>query len=379
MARRPIAMDAPRSTPMREAELAARWAVGAWRGASLRALSGATYRLIYEGRRNGGPGPDFRDAALETENGARLLGDIELHLRARDWLAHGHHNDKRYNRVVLHVALDAASSSAPLMDGRDVPIVRLSFTQAPISPPPGWPCADLSARIGHMALRSLLLWAATERFERHVRAFTDDLSHTLSARDTSGSCWNAADRVLWLALAGALGYGQHREALLQAGLHLLMGVPLDLDSARRSERNRLGGLLALWDRWRMTGPWEPLRAALLAGPAAIVMALRVPGGAISASRARIMAANVVFPFTVALAARTGDVTLAERARAAHLESPGLPSNQITREMAFRLGLTILPTGAAAQQGLHHLWATWCHAKDCERCPCNPRRTSPKTL
>ena len=67
MARRPTAMDTPRSIPMREEELAARWAAGAWRGATLRTLSGATYRLIYEGRRNGGPGPDFRDAALEAD------------------------------------------------------------------------------------------------------------------------------------------------------------------------------------------------------------------------------------------------------------------------------------------------------------------------
>jgi hypothetical protein len=52
MAGRPTAMDAPRSTPMREAELAARWAAGVWRGATLSTLSGATYRLIYEGRRS---------------------------------------------------------------------------------------------------------------------------------------------------------------------------------------------------------------------------------------------------------------------------------------------------------------------------------------
>ena len=307
----------------------------------------------------------------------RLLGDIELHLRARDWLAHGHHTDKRYNRVVLHVALDAASSSSPLMDGRDIPIVRLSFTQAPTSPPPGWPCADLSARIGHIALRSLLLWAATERFETHVRAFNDALSCATS--DTSQGCWSAADRILWVALAEALGYGQHRDALCQAGIRLLAGNSLELNDARRSERNRLGGLLALWERWRVTGPWEPLRAALLAGPAAVIMALRVLGGAISPARARIMAANVVFPFAAALATQMGDAALAERARATYLESPALPSNQITREMTRQLGLTIPPSGAAAQQGLHHLWASWCHAKDCERCPGNPRRTSPKTL
>jgi hypothetical protein len=329
----------PRPAPMREAELAARWAAGAWRGATLRALSGAIYRLIFEGRRNGGPGPDFRDAALQTENGARLLGDIELHLRARDWLAHGHHTDRRYNRVVLHIALDTSSSSSPLASGEDVPVVCLNFSQTAIQAPPDWPCAHLQARGGAVALRALLLWAESERFERHVRAFTDDLSRASPAHDTSDSGWTAPDRVLWLALAEALGYGQHREALRQAGIGLLIGEPLGLDSAHSGERIRLGGLLALWDRWRVTGPWEALRVALMAGSAAVVAALRVPGGAISASRARIMAANVVFPFAVALAARMGEASLAERARAAYLESPGLPSNQITREMALHLGLT----------------------------------------
>jgi hypothetical protein len=228
-----------------------------------------------------------------------------------------------------------------------------------------------------MALRSLLLWAGSARFETHVRAFSDALSRATS--DMSLESWSAADRVLWVALAEALGYGLHRDALRQAGIRLLAGNSLELDDARRSERVRLAGLLALWERWRSTGPWQPLRAALMEGSASVIAALRVPGGAISASCARIMAANVVLPFAAALAPRTGDASLAERARVAYLESPGLPSNQITRAMALHLGLTIPPSGAAAQQGLHHLWANWCHAKDCGRCPCNPRRTSLKTL
>jgi hypothetical protein len=156
-------------------------------------------------------------------------------------------------------------------------------------------------------------------------------------------------------------------------MRLLAGESPALEQASRSERRRLVGLLALWDRWRATGPWEPLRAALEVGPAAIVTALRVSGGAVSVSRARIMAANVVFPFAAALAIQTDNAALAECARAAYLELPGLPSNQVTREMMRQLGLAKGPTGAAAQQGLHHLWADWCQAKDCERCPCNPHR------
>lgn len=368
MTRQTMARDGPRA-PVREAELAARWAAGAWRGATLRALSGATYRLIFEGRRNGGPGPDFRDAALATEDGARLLGDVELHLRARDWLAHGHHTDARYNRVILHVTLAATTSFSPLASGADVPIVCLSFAQSAIQAPPDWPCAQLRLRSGPVAVRALLLWAGLERFERRVGVFKDELLSPAPFMRFPG--WSVADGILWVALAEALGYGAHREALRQAGMRLLAGEPIDLQHARRSERARLTGLVALWERWVPCGPWEPLRLALALGPAAVVTALRVPDGAISSARARILAANVVFPCAAALAIQAGDTTLAEQARAAYLALPGLPSNQITREMARQLGLTSHPTGAAAQQGLHHLWAGWCQAKACERCPCNP--------
>jgi len=85
------------------------------------------------------------------------------------------------------------------------------------------------------------------------------------------------------------------------------------------------------------------------------------------------------PIRRGVAIHMGEPTLAERARAAYLVLLDLPSNQITREMTRQLGLARHPSGAAAQQGLHHLWANWCYAKDCERCPCNPHWTSPKTL
>src|SRR5258706_12615999 len=89
----------------RETELIARWAAGEWREAALLASDGQQYRVVYEGRRGGGAGPDFRDAVLACTDGARLHGDVELHLRAANWRAHGHERDPRYDGVVLHVVL----------------------------------------------------------------------------------------------------------------------------------------------------------------------------------------------------------------------------------------------------------------------------------
>lgn len=87
---------------------------------------GTRVRVIYPGRPNSAAGPDFRDALLETGNGDLLRGDVELHLRTRDWRAHGHGTDRRYNGVVLHVVLWPHSGS-----GRPSPIVLASGDRVP--------------------------------------------------------------------------------------------------------------------------------------------------------------------------------------------------------------------------------------------------------
>jgi hypothetical protein len=142
------------------------------------------------------------------------------------------------------------------------------------------------------------------------------------------------------------------------------------------ERMRARGLLAWHTRWRRTGPWPALAAALSAGDArqgviALRAALQVAErGAVSPGRANIVAVNVALPFAAALATLHDDEALAHRARAVYEAWPGLTSNQIVREMARTLGLARLPRGALAQQGLHHLWRHTCREKQCARCPCN---------
>jgi hypothetical protein len=184
--------------------------------------------------------------------------------------------------------------------------------------------------------------------------------------------------VLWLALAEALGYGRDRAALRRLGESLLAAAPTALDYAALPgiERIRARGLLAWYGRWRRDGPWAALEPVIRSGAPrqavrALLAALRVAEkGEVSPGRAAIVAVNVALPFAVAVAAATGDSALTSRARSIYQAWPGLPSNQIVREMARTLGLARLPRGALAQQGLHHLWQHACREKRCDRCPCN---------
>lgn len=65
---------------------------------------GRPLQILHPGKWNLLGGPDFKGARLRLGND-EITGDVELHLRAEDWAAHRHANDRAYAGVVLHVVL----------------------------------------------------------------------------------------------------------------------------------------------------------------------------------------------------------------------------------------------------------------------------------
>ena len=380
----------------READLIAQWGAGAWRGWRLRAANGARYTVIYQGRPGGPAGPDFRDAVLRGLGGERVTGDIELHLSPAGWRAHGHATDPRYNGLALHITLMAGrggsrpcGDTSTLASGRQVPLVVLA-EQAPPGmalAPEAWPCAGFAATISATAQRALFHAAGRARFEERVALRAAEMRSQPPSTEAPPH-WNADDAALFIALAEGLGYGRDRAALRACGERLAYGAAPDallttLARAGGLERRRLAGLLALFERWGASGPLAALVGALWTGAKragaagagrALVDALTVAErGAVSSGRARILACNVALPAVVAWArgqpGAEGAEALGALALAAMETLSGLPSNQITREMTRQLSLPRLPSGALAQQGLHHLWAHHCREKRCDGCPC----------
>lgn len=363
----------------REAELAARWSAGMWRGVTLQSERGDTFRVVFEGRRGGGAGPDFRDAVLARPDGSFIYGDIELHLRPAGWHAHGHADDPRYNGLALHVVLRRGArdpTETALASGRAVPLVVLGETQPLVAETLWrWPCAGIATPDNATRLAEILHAAGMARFAEHATRLEEALR---ASTEPTGDGLDNPNRILWLALAEALGYGRDRAALRRFANTLLEAPPTSESyvSLPSIERTRARGLLAWHGRWRRGGPWAALEPLIRSGEPrqavrALLAALRVgEKGAVSSGRAAIVAVNVALPFAAAHADTTGDGALASRARAVYQAWPGLPSNQIVREMARTLGLARLPRGALAQQGLHHLWQHACREKRCDRCPCN---------
>lgn len=86
---------------------------------------GRLVRVIYPGRRAGSWGPDFHGALLDLD-GRIERGDVEVHVRPRDWHVHGHGADPAYANTILHVFFTSeAAFPAVRTDGVTVPGVAL--------------------------------------------------------------------------------------------------------------------------------------------------------------------------------------------------------------------------------------------------------------
>lgn len=92
-----------------------------------RSTAGEAVELVYRGRWSHGVGPDFRDALVVLGHGPLQRGEVEIHIRASDWQAHGHHRDPRYDSVILHVVMwDDLGQPALKANGEPVPTIALS-------------------------------------------------------------------------------------------------------------------------------------------------------------------------------------------------------------------------------------------------------------
>lgn len=100
------------------------WWTGDFEQGNLRTQDGCRLELLWKGRWNRLKGPDFKGARLLID-GSLVEGDVELHLHAADWNAHGHALDRAYDRVVLHVVLFPPEEGWLTRNFRDEPLPTL--------------------------------------------------------------------------------------------------------------------------------------------------------------------------------------------------------------------------------------------------------------
>ncbi len=201
---------------------------------------GDTVVVLHPGRPTNDCGPDFRDALI-TINGQRpLQGEVELHVNARDWRAHGHHQDTNYDRVILHVAMQSDGILAsPLCSGRAVPVLALSQNlsisteelRGQLCQPPFGeePCYQAFLRYGVGEVTKVAEEAGDERFHRKARRFEAALTD------------REPDQVLYEGLMRALGYSQNKEPFQR--LARLLPLSALAEAAKRGDPLRIQAVM----------------------------------------------------------------------------------------------------------------------------------------
>ncbi len=197
------------------------WLRQAFRHGGLRTLSGKPLRVRRPGRWNHHEGPDFRDSILEID-GQVVRGDVELHLRRRDWARHGHTTDANYGAVALHVVVfppTVAEQRALTHEGREPETIvlldwlerdlaSLAAEEALLESTRADPIA-LAEPLAHLQKESLRrsLRAQALRRWRHKRRFA---ARRLQAHPFAEACHQ-------LLLEG-LGYSRNREPMARVAL-----------------------------------------------------------------------------------------------------------------------------------------------------------------
>jgi hypothetical protein len=386
--------------PLSEAVLVRLWAGQRFPASALATRGGVPVRVLHPGRAGRGPGPDFRDAIIAPPSGPALRGDVELHVRASDFRAHGHGRDPAYGRVVLHVVFeDDTEEDTRLENGRRAPVVALApWVRRRAAELAGWlssprlwrePCYDALARLGREEVLRALAALGGRRFEERTAA----LAQALLAHGPAEALYRAllaglgyggdrplleglVERLPWQALAALIDAAPPEGRVAAAEAALLGAAGLNGEGAPRSSAlgrpanqpaRRLAGLARLVVRHRSL--FEDASLLEAEAPPCELIAAWSAGALIGRSRAIELLLNALLPWAAACAQARGDAAAADRARAcfARLPRPGRYGALAFLEANLRDGERALPLDARNQQGLLALYKTECTQGGCGRC------------
>lgn len=90
-------------------------------------IAGEPVEIIHPGQRNADSGPDFFNARIKIGD-TIWAGNIEIHKKSSDWLAHNHQGNKAYDSVILHVA-EIYDSPVFRGNGEEIPALQIEFDE----------------------------------------------------------------------------------------------------------------------------------------------------------------------------------------------------------------------------------------------------------
>lgn len=195
----------------------------------LRTTTGLPVEIIDPGLPNIHSGPDFFNAKIVID-GTCWSGNVEIHTHSSDWQRHGHHKDKAYDSVILHVTGEAGDEVFRT-NGEQIPQMQLDcpayvhtryqeLKAADMRPP----CYSVLPSLSRLTIHSWLSALQVERFEQKTTVIRERLSGmnnhwedtffiTLARNYGFGLNGDAFER--WAKLLSFRAVDKHRDNLLQ--------------------------------------------------------------------------------------------------------------------------------------------------------------------
>lgn len=370
---------------------------------------GESVEVIDPGQANRNQGADFFNAKVKIGQTV-WAGYVEIHVKASDWFRHGHHEDARYNNVVLHV-VQTADAQAVTQDGKALPTLQIDFPAHMLTryqelcQTDDYPrCHRVVSSIPSLKVHSWMEQLLAERLDgksarilKRVKESRGDWEQAAFATLARSFGFGINGELLeeWAAHVPLAAAAKHRNNLLQvqalflgtAGLIGHLG-PHDGCDAQKAEAE----YAYLAHKFSLPAPppflWRYLRTrpynfphlrilqlaavfhhggaqlhALLAASDTALLQRCLQGAPLSVSAIRLIAINTVAPLLYAYGQAQGNDTLVSRAMDL-LESLPAENNYIIRQWSA----CGLEAGTAAHsQALIQLKREYCDRYDCLRC------------
>lgn len=168
---------------------------------------GQSVEVIDPGLHNEDAGPDFFNAKLKIGE-VMWVGNVELHRRSSEWYVHGHHTDRAYDNVVLHVS-EEDDSPVRRSDGSLIPVlvlpvpeqVKLNYALL-LRNEKYPPCYAVIPQLPRLTVHSFLSALQTERLMQKAELIEE-------RRKRCGLNW---DDAFFVTLARNFGFGVNGDA-----------------------------------------------------------------------------------------------------------------------------------------------------------------------
>lgn len=195
------------------------WQYSLYNPAGLLTAGGEPVTISQSGKLNRDAGPDFLDGRIKIGN-TKLAGNIELHIKAGDWLKHGHQHDAAYKNLILHVVYENdvadAAGNIPVLELKGhIPQHIIDKYKDLMATPQKLPCAGQHEAVRSITKEGWLSRLLAERWEQKLADWNVLLEN--SAED-----WR---NLLYWRMAANFGFKTNAVPFLMLAQSLPLNIP----------------------------------------------------------------------------------------------------------------------------------------------------------